>query len=311
MRKKYQALTHSILLSSMLATIQTANSFPKPPPSGAHAGNMPITAKCSTTLPSPSVSIIVKGNYRYITSNGIPESHGSFPDAGDPNMLCVVTHHFRVPLHPQAQSNPVVWYGPQFMGVALNGIPFDQGTGEFWHKAVGRVNFSPSPWMYVASQESVGLDSSNGHPQPPEGLYHYHKLPEALFNRLSKTNMSKDKMTLIGYAADGFPMYGVYVHQNPNDLSSPLIEAKTGYQLKSGERPKNAPSGSYDGTFFRDYTYVQQQGHLDQCNGQYGKTSEYPNGTYYYVITNTFPFLPLCLKATADASFKKAPPPDM
>ncbi|MBL0185636.1 MAG: YHYH protein [Candidatus Obscuribacter sp.] len=49
-------------------------------------------------------------------------------------------------------------------------------------------------------------------------------------------------------------------------------------------------------------------GDLDQCNGRTGVTPEYPQGTYYYVITETYPFIPRCYHGTPDPSFERRPP---
>ena len=44
------------------------------------------------------------------------------------------------------------------------------------------------------------------------------------------------------------------------------------------------------------------------CNGRSGVTAEYPGGTYHYVITASYPFVPRCFAGTPDASFQKGPP---
>ncbi|MEM9243025.1 MAG: YHYH protein [Pseudomonadota bacterium] len=266
----------------------------------------PARISCQQTDVKPYVRIYVKGDYRYIDSNGIPASYGPFPNAGNPNPVCPADHHFRVPRYP-AKSSKITWtWGSHrlWMGVALNGVPFEMSTNEYWHYGKGRETGKFSDWMYVATAKLVGLDSSNGHPQPP-GVYHYHRLPASLYRRITNDAKVPSKMVLIGYAADGFPIYGLYVHKNPDELSSPMVLAKSGYQLKSGQRPAGDPPGNYDGTFFEDYTYQKQSTLLDECNGRYGKTSEYPQGIYYYVITENYPYLPLCLKGTIDASFMK------
>jgi hypothetical protein len=48
-----------------------------------------------------------------------------------------------------------------------------------------------------------GTDTSNAHVQP-NGMYHYHGIPEGLVTKLGNGNKA---MTLIGWAADGFPIY--------------------------------------------------------------------------------------------------------
>src|SRR2546429_53225 len=101
-------------------------------------------------------------------------------------------------------------------------------------------------------------------------------------------------MLLIGYAADGFPIYSNRGHKSANDAKSPLKTLRSSYQLKKGERPTGdaGPGGKYDGTFTQEFEYVAGSGDLDECNGRNGVTPEYPNGTYYYVATDTFPFIP-------------------
>ena len=78
--------------------------------------------------------------------------------------------------------------------------------------------------------------------------------------------------------------------------SSDIVTLKPSFQLKTGERPKSDtdPGGEYDGTFVEDYEYVEDLGHLDECNGRTGVTPEFGE-TYYYVITDTWPYLPRCV----------------
>jgi hypothetical protein len=40
-----------------------------------------------------------------------------------------------------------------------------------------------------------------------------------------------------------------------------------------------------------------------------GPTPEYPEGTYYYVITDEFSFIPRLYRGTPDPSFHHGPPP--
>ena len=141
----------------------------------------------------------------------------------------------------------------------------------------------------------------NAHVQP-NGAYHYHSVPKGILNK----HDYKTKPLLIGYAADGFPVYAHYGYNNPADSSSGLKELKASYRIKSGTRP-SGPGGRYDGTYTKDYEYVEGKGDLDQCNGRTGIMPEYPDGTYYYVVTNQFPFIPRCLMGSADSSFSKGP----
>lgn len=60
------------------------------------------------------------------------------------------------------------------------------------------------------------------------------------------------------------------------------------------------PDGNFDGTYIQDYEYVDGLGDLDECNGRFGATPEFPNGTYYYVITDGFPRGPNCFVGNHD-----------
>ena len=52
-------------------------------------------------------------------------------------------------------------------------------------------------------------------------------------------------------------------------------------------------------TTTQDYEYVAGSGDLDECNGRFGVTPEFPNGIYHYYITDAFPYIQRCVKGTA------------
>ena len=193
-----------------------------------------------------------------------------------------------MPLHPKTNAT-FTKLKQQAIGVAVNGVPFDPGTAEYWK------NDHSSIWHIEAlgGSKSLGLDQNHAHVQP-NGAYHYHGIPVGLLSNLSY--MSDQQ--LIGYAADGFPMY------------AQTSKNKSSYQLKKGSRPSGTagPGGTYDGTYEADYEFISGSGDLDEANGKTGVTPEYPEGTYYYVATAEFPFYPRMLKGTPDASFHRGPP---
>jgi YHYH protein len=199
-----------------------------------------------------------------------------------------------MPLNPKEQSN-IEPLGMNPFGVAINGIPFDPGAAEWWH---GNRN---SGWQYEAMAIGLGMDRNNAHVQP-NGSYHYHGIPTGLLEKLA----SAPKPTLIGYAADGFPIYAPSGYEDPGDQHSSLKRLKSSYRLKSGTRP-NGPGGKYDGTYTEDYEYARDHGDLDECNGRFGVTSEYPKGIYCYYVTDSFPYIPRSFKGTPDSSFEKRP----
>lgn len=251
------------------------------------------------------VNIEVRGAYRYITSNGLPDHKpGQFPNRGNPNSISPQRHEYRVPVNPQ-QASRITPMQRQPFGVALNGIPFDPGTAEFWRRD------PRSGWNMEAlsGKINLGLDHSNAHVQPT-GSYHYHGIPSGLVAIL-KMRDRVEGMLLVGYAADGFPIYNLMAYQDASDSQSDLVEMSSSYRLKRGTRPggQSGPGGRYDGTYVQDWEYVQGLGTLDECNGREGVTPEYPDGTYYYVLTDEFPFIPRNFRGTPDSSFDRQGPP--
>lgn len=247
-----------------------------------------------------NIRIDEQGGYRYIESDGLPDhATGKFPNPGNPNAISSQDYKFRVPLKPKKRSTPTS-IGHAAFGVAINGVPFDPATAEYWN------NDRSSNWNIEAMTGgmNLGLDQNNAHVQP-NGAYHYHSIPIGLMKKYDY----RKQLVLLGYAADGFPIYSPYGYSDPADSSSAVIELRPSYSIKQGTRP-DGPRGRYDGTYFRDYEYVHGLGELDQCNGRIGVTPEYPVGIYYYVITDSFPSIPRCWIGSGDSSFQKGPPSD-
>lgn len=232
------------------------------------------------------VSIDETKGYRYIKSDGLADHQtGRFPNRGNPHTIKSQDYAFRVPLAPR-KNGRTTDLGHQNFGVALNGVPFDPLTAEFWNRD------RRSGWNIEAMSGAMnlGLDPSNAHVQPT-GAYHYHAMPTALLKRLSQ---QQDGPVQLGWAADGFPIYGPYGFDKD--------ELKASYRIKSGTRP-SGPRGKYDGTYVQDYEYAKDLGDLDACNATTAKTKAFPDGTYLYVITTAYPFIPRCWSGTPDRSF--------
>ena len=276
------------------------------------AASGPALVKADTQPPGQNkVTITVKGDKRVIESNGIPDHlTASFPDRGNPNKISEQKYHLEVPVNPQPATQQSGRF-PYAWGVALNGVVFDPGTAEVYNDG-DRSN----PWHYEALISNtemgttpkipvgLGLDQNHGHVQP-NGAYHYHGLPTLLIQRLSG---GEKKMTHVGWAADGYPVYAVYAYTDANDPKSPLKNMKSSYRLKTADRGgdgKTTPTGKPDGSFSLDFEFVSGSGDLDEFGGRSGVTPEFPKGTYYYVLTEDYPFIPRKLKGTPDKSFNK------
>jgi hypothetical protein len=240
------------------------------------------------------VTITVEDGVRIIRSNGIPNHEtGQFPNRGNPNTIALQRYEFRMPAEPKAADKPTALRMQPF-GIAINGVLFDPGAAEWWN------GDRASGWQYepLAGNGMLGVDRSHAHVQP-NGAYHYHGIPVALVYALTD---GKEQMALVGWAADGFPIYNPIGYTDPKDAASALKNLKSSYRVKKGTRP-SGPGGAYNGTYVADYQYVAGVGDLDECNGLTGVTPEFPKGIYHYVLTEEFPFVPRMYRGTPDPSF--------
>ncbi len=284
------------------------------PHTSAHPGHQDAADTASAdAVARPRVSITQADGYRYIAANGLPDhATGRFPNRHNPHRIAEQNYRFRVPLGPVANDEPTSARGMPF-GVALNGVVFDPGTAENWTAQGLRRGGPPTDWTYEALGGAVhlGVDASHAHVQPT-GAYHYHGIPTALLERQARLQRRRGPV-LLGYAADGFPIYGPHGYADPMDPDSELVLLQPSYTLRPGERPgprdqPPGPGGKHDGAFVQDWQYTPGHGDLDRCNGRFGATPEYPEGTYHYVLTEAYPFIPRDFRGTPDDSFQRRGP---
>ena len=273
---------------------------------------------CTQTLSeTPAYTEEIIGTDRKITANNIPgHSVGLFgagPGSLNPNAIKAQNSVYNITTLPQIASSVTKLLstkgvgpaaGPQYrFGIMFNGVEMDPVAAEPWpHKGIKDPNVNWE-WNLEATYVNLGLDCNNAHVQPT-GKYHYHGPPTEFLKSL---NIADDKMTLVGYAADGFPVYYKYGYKDANDSLSGVIKLSSSYVLKTGERPGDgitAPCDTYTGVYSNDWQYVNGYGVLDECNGRTGVTPEFPGGTYYYVLTDAFPSIPRCFKGNPSMDFK-------
>ncbi len=105
---------------------------------------------------------------------------------------------------------------------------------------------------------------------------------------------------MLGFCYDGYPVYGPFGYSDSDDANSACVLMTSSYIAKTGDshRPvdwKYSNSISVDdvaynltaGAFVEDFEYAEGSGILDQYNGRYAITPEYPQGTYAYYLTFT------------------------
>jgi hypothetical protein len=100
----------------------------------------------------------------------------------------------------------------------------------------------------------------------------------------NKEIVSTDHSPIIGWAYDGNPIYGPYGYLTKQ--GGIVAQMKSGYKI---DLKPNRPSISSfpQGFFVEDYTHlnVSDQTVLDENNGRFCVTPEFPNGTYAYFAT--------------------------
>lgn len=258
-------------------------------------------------------------NNVYVSTNGIPTyPTGPFQD-GNPSQAQSQNGIFRFPLKAVKNEGTPVKTTMGNIGLFINGVAlFDPRDGVSWSNAQQRVLGGPimgkgdGIWNRDAIvAERVGFDCSKGH--PAMGNYHHHQNPSSF--KLDKkviydvcslydaeglyTINPGVHSPLIGFAYDGFPVYGAYGFKN-SDGTGGLVRMQSGYRLRSISTRTHYADGTdvTDGPpvnttfplgyFNEDYEFITHPGeedYLDVHNGRFCITPEYPNGTYAYFCT--------------------------
>ena len=263
-------------------------------------------------------------NFVYIQSSGIPSYIvGPYLD-GNPSIATNASHLFKIPRKPVKETgvNRRMPFGPT--GVFINGVPmYDARDAASYNLITGKDQGGPmggfgnGVWNRDAIQaERKGFDCAKGHPSPIfgmgtlGGMYHHHQNPSAFNLDLVEASSICDiyladglyvidstvHSPLIGFAFDGFPVYGAYGYANSNGTGG-IKRIKSSYRLRdiivrthyaNGLNVKDGPAVSKQyplGHYQEDYEYVTGLGDLDGFNGRFCVTPEYPNGTYAYFAT--------------------------
>ncbi len=264
-------------------------------------------------------------NWSYVTTNGIPAYlTGPFLD-GNPSLATDQNAIFKFPRVPVQNTGTLTATTGGNIGVFINGVAlFDYRDGVAWNATTnalcGGPGNPPCPGGMGAVQdwsrdavpaERAGFDCSKGH--PAMGNYHHHQNPSAFNLDLVQVSTicdlyaadglyvidSLQHSPLIGFAYDGFPIYGAYGHANANGTGG-IVRIRSGYQLRNittrtthadGTSVSAGPvvSTTYPLGYFReDYEFIAHPGqdfYLDEHNGRYCVTPEYPAGTYAYFAT--------------------------
>jgi hypothetical protein len=259
-------------------------------------------------------------NWVYVSTHGIPTYvTGPFLD-GNPSLASDQNAIFKISLNPTKNTGTPTNTTGGNIGIFINGVAlFDYRDGVSWNNAQNKLCGGPIQPPCAGDQvwnrdaivaERQGFDCAKGH--PAMGNYHHHQNPSAFNLDLNVVSTvcnlyaadglymidSTKHSPLIGFAYDGFPIYGAYAYKNI-DGTGGIVRMKSSYSLRSitsrttyanGNSVTAGPavSTTYPLGYFREdyqYTAPTASDYLDEHNGRFCITPEYPNGIYCYFAT--------------------------
>lgn len=171
------------------------------------------------------------------------------------------------------------------------GIGYDQFT-KLNVKIIGKnaafkANINYWTFNEVSKYSSVDLETGilNGqnYYQGKSNIAYYY-LTSGLKNQLNIQSNVHSK--IIGWAYDGCPIYGPYAYENINGTGN-IVEMTSSYK---NIRKSPIIIGSENLECIEDYSYEENYGTLDEFNGRYCVTPEFPDGVYAYFATAQFPY---------------------
>lgn len=253
----------------------------------------------------------------YVASEGIPRYATSpFPD-GNPSQPQEQGYLFQIPREPIEGPSGGTATGLGHTAVLINGVPTFNALDAFSYNNQGVWNQNG---VYF---ENDGFDCAKGH--PAMGSYHHHQVPSSFNNSLAPTSSICDDFPsdalitvdpdvhspLIGWAFDGYPIYGPFGHAL-DDGTGGIERIASSYQLRdilerttlpdgtalapnqygpaldelvTPPLPGAQPTMAILGAYIQDYEFIDGSGHLDAFNGRFAVTPEFPEGTYAYYAT--------------------------
>lgn len=221
----------------------------------------------------------------YVSCTGIP-AYTIGPWAMNPNIPANQNYTFKIIRTPTPSTGAGTATQLGAIGLWRNGVTMFNAKDarsyqnrDVWHQNAIVV-------------EGPGFDACEGHPAPG-GAYHHHLNPTCLYNDHDSTAHAP----ILGYANDGYPVYGTYGYRNASGMGG-IKSMRSSYRLRNITQRTTLPGGTAAssagpvvstqyplGYYVEDFEYVAGSGDLDAHNGRFCVTPEYPAGTYAYFVT--------------------------
>lgn len=238
-------------------------------------------------IPSNVQKVQYSDNNVYVSCTCIP-SYDIGPWQGNPNQAINQNFVFRITRSPQQNSGTPTPTPNGHIGVWSNGV-------SIFNAKDARSYNNQNIWNQNAILvERISFDDCLGHPTG-NGEYHHHLNPRCLYDDRDSSVHSP----IIGYAFDGYPIYGAYGYSGV-DGSGGSTRMRSSYRLRAITDRTTLPdatvlqpsqygpaiSAQYPlGYYIEDFEYAAGLGDLDEHNGRFSVTPEYPEGTYAYFVT--------------------------
>lgn len=223
----------------------------------------------------------------YVSATCIPGYDiGFWP--GNPNTPINQNFVYKITRNPQKNNGTLTATPLGHIGVWSNGVSIFNAKDARSYNNQGTWN------QNAIIVEGAGFDNCLGHPAPG-GEYHHHLNPRCLYDSKDSSKHSP----IIGYSFDGYPVYGAFGYAN-TDGTGNITRMRSTYRLRSITDRTTLPNGTvlsanqygpaistqYPlGYYIEDFESVQGIGDLDEHNGRFCVTPEYPQGTYAYFVT--------------------------
>lgn len=283
-------------------------------------------------FPANVQQVEYSSNWVYVHCSGIPAYIiGPYLD-GNPSQGMNQNSIYKIPLQPVQNTGAAYPTTLGNIGIFINGVSlFDYRDGVSYNINTGKNQGGPlggmgnNVWNRDAVvAERAGFDCAKGH--PAMGNYHHHQNPSAFNLDLNVISNvcdvyladglyvidSTTHSPLLGFAYDGFPIYGAYGYKNA-DGTGGITRMKSSYSLRNISVRTHYADGTdvidgppvgpaYPlGIYREDYQYNPTSpatpDYLDEHNGRFCVTPEYPNGIYCYFATvdenwnSTYPYI--------------------
>jgi hypothetical protein len=237
----------------------------------------------------------------YVSSSCIP-GYNIGPWTANPNIPTNQSFVSKFTRNPVQNTGTLTYTTLGNIGIWSNGVAiFNPKDGQYWNNTTSAFTMGQTNngWNRNALYyEGVSFDACLGHPGP-SGAYHNHVNPKCLYDATASTVHSP----IIGYAFDGFPIYGAYGYTNTNGTGA-IKRMVSSYVLSTATSRTSGPpvNTTYPlGSMCEDYVYTAGAGDLDIHNGRTCVTPEYPGGTYAYFVTidaTGYPAYPFVIGST-------------